>query len=187
MRTPVYRLLLAAALISGPAIAQTNPTTPPPISGVRILPPDTRIRIHCATTVNDSAKPLVVIDTFVTQLEYLVLEAANIESINVLNNKAATEQWGERGKGGVIVITPARTSRLLTLQQLFEYYNVAAEDRKLKVSIDGKPVDHPELILVDPKALSGVSTYVSTTSPEQPAEPQKFFNIIPRKGPVKKE
>lgn len=152
MRTPVYGLLLPL-LPGGPAFAQTAPQLP-------IKP--TTIRLHCAPAVNDSAKPLVVVDTFVTQLEYLVLDPANIESINVLKDKAATGKWGDRGRHGVIVITPVSTARLLTLNGLYDHFAVPAGQRTLRVCINEKPVDHPELILVDFTAMDGISTFVST-------------------------
>ncbi|HEY1113223.1 MAG TPA: hypothetical protein VGE66_06660 [Chitinophagaceae bacterium] len=148
----------------------------------------TTIRIFCATPVNDSAKPLVVVDTFATQPEYLVLEPSNIESINVLKDKAATMKWGVRGRNGVIVITPKNNTRMLTINGLYDYYDVPAGQRTLRVCINEKPVDHPELILVDLNSIDGISTFVSTNWGLLPAsESDTFFNIIPRKGPLKRE
>lgn len=176
MRTPLYGLLLAL-LPGGPAFAQTAPQLPTQ---------PTTIRLHCAPAVNDSAKPLVVVDTFVTQLDYLVLDPASIESINVLKDKAAIGKWGDRGRNGVIVITSKRSSRLLTINGLYDHYAVPAWQRKLRVCINEKPVDHPELILVDLTAMDGISTFVSTNW-NNPSDPKSetFLNIIPRKAPMK--
>lgn len=131
--------------------------------------------------VNDSAKPLVVVDTFVTQLDYLVLDPVSIQSINVLKDKAATMKWGHRGRNGVIVITSKRSSRMLTINGLYDHFAVPAGQRRLRVCIDEKPVDHPELILVDLTAMAGISTFVSTNW-SHPSDPKSetFFNIISR-------
>lgn len=171
MRTPVYGLLLALLPI-GPVIAQTAPQLPTK---------PTTIRLHCAPAVNDSAKPLVVVDTFVTQLEYLVLDPVSIESINVLKDKVATGKWGDRGRHGVIVITPKPTIRLLTLNGLYDHFAVPAWQRKLRVCINEKLVEHPELILADLTAIAGISTFVSTnwSNPSDPKS-ETFFNITSR-------
>lgn len=178
MHTPAYCLLFAS-LVCGPAFAQNAPQLPAQ---------PTTIRIHYATPTTDSAKPLVVVDTFVTQLQYLVLEPSNIESINVLKDKTAIMKWGDKGRNGVIVITPKPNTRILTINGLYDHFAVPAGQRTLRVCINEKPVDHPELILVDLTAIDGISTFVSTNwnlLPEPGSE--SFFNIIPRKGPLKWE
>lgn len=54
----------------------------------------------------NGAEPLIVVDGFPRPLEYLNI--AEIESVSVLKDGAATAVWGPRGANGVIVITTKR-------------------------------------------------------------------------------
>jgi TonB-dependent SusC/RagA subfamily outer membrane receptor len=54
----------------------------------------------------DNNKALLIIDDKeVTKKEFDNLDTDNIESVNVLKGKAATEKYGDKGKNGVIVVT----------------------------------------------------------------------------------
>ena len=54
----------------------------------------------------NGAEPLIIVDGFPRPLEYL--NVAEIESVSVLKDGAATAVWGPRGANGVIVITTKR-------------------------------------------------------------------------------
>jgi hypothetical protein len=47
-------------------------------------------------------RPLVLVDSFTTDVNYLVLNPQNIESIDILKDSAATSRFGQAGKFGVI-------------------------------------------------------------------------------------
>lgn len=54
----------------------------------------------------DNDKPLYILDDEeVTKKDIDNLDTDNIESVNVLKGKAATEKYGDKGKDGVIVVT----------------------------------------------------------------------------------
>ncbi|GGF23229.1 SusC/RagA family TonB-linked outer membrane protein [Echinicola rosea] len=85
------------------------------------------IRIRGTTSINGSSEPLIVVDGIPFQTntssfdfananeqEYaqlLNVAPADIESITVLRDAAATALWGSRGSNGVLVITTKRGSK----------------------------------------------------------------------------
>ena len=59
-----------------------------------------------ATLLRGYNNPLIVVDGFARPLSYL--NTAEIESVTVLKDGAATAVWGTRGANGVILITTKR-------------------------------------------------------------------------------
>ena len=66
--------------------------------------PDGRLRIRGENSLNGSNEPLYVVDgTIVSSL--LGVNPADVASIDVLKDNAATSVYGSRGSNGVILIT----------------------------------------------------------------------------------
>lgn len=61
-----------------------------------------------ATLLRGYNNPLIVVDGFARPLSYL--NTAEIESVTVLKDGAATAVWGTRGANGVILITTKEES-----------------------------------------------------------------------------
>lgn len=80
----------------------------------------------------NGAEPLIVVDGFPRNLEYL--NVAEIESVSVLKDGAATAVWGPRGANGVIVVTTKR-----------------GKESKMNVDVNyrfglGFPINQPEFV-----------------------------------------
>ena len=70
----------------------------------------TRNFIDGPNRINETRKPLVLVDTFKTDINHLVLDPNKIVSINILKDSTAISKYGDAAKFGVIIIHP-KTSR----------------------------------------------------------------------------
>ncbi|SEI46270.1 TonB-linked outer membrane protein, SusC/RagA family [Dyadobacter koreensis] len=61
--------------------------------------------IRGQSTINSSARPLIVIDNFPYEGDLSTLNPNDVESVTVLKDAAAASIWGARAGNGVIVIT----------------------------------------------------------------------------------
>ena len=101
--------------------------------------------------------PLILVDTFATDLKYLVLDADKIASVNVFKDSVATKLYGPGGKNGVVVIRTKEKINFLRLNALFDKYELPDSLRKFRVCIDEILVKQPGLILVDPAEVAALS------------------------------
>jgi len=101
--------------------------------------------------------PLILVDTFATDLKYLVLDADKIASVNVFKDSVATNLYGPGGKNGVVIIRTKEQINFLRLNALFDKYELPDSLRKLRICIDEILVTQPGLILADPAEVAGLS------------------------------
>lgn len=102
-------LLLPLLLLGFAASAQTAPTTAPRLGLNR--PASTA---NFTAGLNATPTPLYIIDGYLLEAAHLSdINPNQIESINVVKGSEAIALYGEKGRGGVIMITtkPPKTGR----------------------------------------------------------------------------
>ena len=126
--------------------------------------------------------PLCLVDTFVTDIKYLILDPGKIESINVFKDTAAIKLYGDKARNGVVLIHPKEKISLLRLGALLDKYDFPDSLRHFRVCINEVVVERPDLILADASEVTSISTFNSTNwniinSPQS----EKFINITSKK------
>lgn len=106
--------------------------------------------------------PLVLVDTFMTDLKCLLLAPQKIESIDVYKDTSAIKLYGDKGRNGVVVVHTKGEVSLLRLKGLFDRYDFPDSLRNYRVCINGVIVDKPELILVDESEVESFGTFNRT-------------------------
>lgn len=132
--------------------------------------------VYIATT---TARPLVVIDAKETSMEALILDKNKIQSLSVYKGDKAVEEFGKKGKEGVVVIELKEAVPLVRLPEIFERFKVTEQAKKLTIAIDGKHVPNPELLLADIRQISKVEvTVYDVTAPSRWTFDEEYLNIV---------
>lgn len=132
---------------------------------------------------NSAKEPLILVDSFQTSLQSLILDPGKIESINVLKDTPAVSRYGEAGKNGVVIIHPKANVILLRLVELLNKFQVPDSLRKFRVCINEVIISRPDLILIDESEVEGVSNFVSTDwSDLSRPKDERFLNIISKRS-----
>jgi len=142
----------------------------------------TSIVIICTTNIDTSRKPMVLIGKFITDLDHLVLDPNEIESIEVLKDSTAKLKYGDAGKFGVIIIYPKHRVKFLRVDKIFKIYNLSNEDKKLRICINKTLLRNPQLILIEKSQIESVelTTDRHGINVEDANTGEKFINIITR-------
>ena len=132
----------------------------------------------------EQEQPMVVVNSYVTDMKHLLLEPNKIESINILKGEDAVSAYGEKAKNGVIIIHPKKNAVIVKLEQLLNQYNIPAEDRNLKVCIDNVQLVDNNKLLADKNDVSAVKviTDIRWITPAIPGPEEKYINIYTKKG-----
>ncbi len=78
-----------------------------------------------------------------------ILQPDKIKSIDVVKGKKATTLYGDKAKAGAVIIELKDQVTLSRLPQVLAHFEVPAEQQELKVAIDGKIVQQPDMLLVE--------------------------------------
>ena len=105
-----------------------------------------------------SNPPYVLVDTFQTELSYLIIDARKIESVNVIKDTSATKKYGEKGRYGVVLIRTEPNTILLRLPALLDAFSFPDSLRNLRVNINEVIIQRPELLLIDPTQVESIQT-----------------------------
>jgi hypothetical protein len=135
----------------------------------------TRIGIDGPRHIDTARRPLVVVDTFKTEADYLVLDPQKIVSINIIKDSKAISQFGEAGKFGIIFIHPRADTKFLQVDKILHDYNLSNEDKKLSVYINKVLMQNPKLILIEQSELEDVEVITDCT-----VSGGRFINIRTR-------
>lgn len=130
-------------------------------------------------SMDTSKKPYLLVDTFVTDLNYLVLSPEKIESVSVLKDSSAIALYGDKALHGAIIIKTKSNTKLLQVAEIFDKYKIAEGDRQLRIYINNTPVSHPERLLVDAGEIMGVeiTTDKFWVNPEDANSSEKVIHI----------
>lgn len=142
----------------------------------------TSIVIICTTNIDTSRKPMVLIGKFITDLDHLVLDPNEIESIEVLKDSTAKLKYGDAGKFGVIIIYPKHRVKFLQVDKIFKIYNLSNEVKKLSICINKTLLRNPQLILIEKSQIESVELTADRygINVEDTNTGEKFINIITR-------
>ncbi len=142
----------------------------------------TRISIDRPRSGDTTNSPLVLVDTFKTDLKYLVISPLKIDSISIFKDSMAIQRFGSEGKSGVIIIHAKQTANMLRLDKILENSELQNADRKLRVCINKTLVKTPELVLIDKSDIESieVTTDRHWINIEDANSGEKFINIITR-------
>jgi hypothetical protein len=129
----------------------------------------------------NAAQPLVLVDGLKTDLKHLVVDPEKIMSIDVIKDSAALVKYGIEAKNGVVIVKFNPGITLMRIDHLYKKFNVGEEMTRMKVAVDGVPIKHPELLLIEEGVITGTGTYshVDWTDLSNPKD-EKFFNITTR-------
>jgi TonB-dependent SusC/RagA subfamily outer membrane receptor len=124
--------------------------------------------------------PLVFVDSFKTDISYLVLDPNKIESINILKDSLAISKYGVEAKNGVIIIQPKSDVQLLRIDRILDNNKIKGEDRKLRICINKTLIRETQLILVESSEIEDVqiTTGRHWINSEDANSCERFINII---------
>ena len=139
-----------------------------------------RICFDAGCGVHNKINPLVFVDSFKTDLSYLVLDPNKIESINILKDALAISKFGDEAKDGVIIIQTKKNIQFLRIDRILDNYKINAEDRKLRVCINNNLMKETQLILIESSEIKDVqiTTDRHWTNSEDANSCERFINII---------
>ena len=124
--------------------------------------------------------PLVLVDSFKTDISYLVLDPNKIESINILKDSLAISKYGVEAKDGVIIIQPKKNVQFLRIDRILDNNKIKGEDRKLRICINKTLIRETQLILIESSEIEDVqiTTDRHWTNSEDANSCERFINII---------
>jgi hypothetical protein len=135
----------------------------------------TQIVLDGSKHIDTAMRPLVLVDTFKTEINYLVLNPQKIVSIDVLKDSAAISQFGEAGKFGVIFIHPKAGTKFLQIDRILDDYNFTNEDKKLNIYLNKVLMQKPKLLLIEQSEFEDVEVIRDNTISRD-----RFINIRTR-------
>lgn len=129
--------------------------------------------------IESDKPPYLLVDSFRTDLRYLVIDAGNIESINVFKDSTAVLTYGEEARYGAVIIKTLPRTKLLRLPAILDKYNILATDRSLRVCIDKTLVAKTAFILIEEASLAGVEITTDRywINAEDAISGERFINI----------
>ncbi|MGV3589597.1 MAG: hypothetical protein ACO1OF_21500 [Adhaeribacter sp.] len=133
----------------------------------------------------DIEQPLIFIGTLETSYNSLILDLNNLKILETYTDWIQLEQFGEKGRAGVIIAELKNQTPLLRLEEVLDYFQVPASRRHLKVLIDKKFIDR-ELFLADVKQIK-IIEYLEVTQQDILLSPfyknewvlgEKYLNLV---------
>ena len=124
--------------------------------------------------------PLVLVDSFKTDMSYLVLDPNKIESINILKDSLAISKYSAEAKDGIIIIQPKKNLQFLRIDRILDNNKINAVDRKLRICINNNLMKETQLILVESSEIEAVqiTTDRHWINSEDANSCERFINII---------
>ena len=126
-----------------------------------------------------AGNPLVMVNEQQTAMGTFILEPDKIKSIDVLKGQKATEKYGDKAKEGAVIITLKEQVELIRLPKVYTHFEVPAAQQQLKVAINGKIVQKPELLLVELASVKDVEV-ATAKNPFAEGGEEKYLNLVTR-------
>lgn len=101
---------------------------------------------------------LVIVDTFRTYPNCLVLDAKKIASITVYKDSSISGSFGSSGSRRVLHMKTKGDVKFLRVREILRQYDVSSNDLQLRVCIDKVLIKHPQFILIDASEIQEVQT-----------------------------
>lgn len=143
----------------------------------------TRIVLDGPNLIDSTINPLILVDSFKTDLYHLVIDTQKIDSLKISKDSTTISQFGEAGKFGVIIIYPNHSAKLLPIAKILNNYKISNDDKKLRICINKTLIQNPQLILIENSEIESVEVTndIKWTKVERTNSSEKFINIITRK------
>ncbi|WP_146896465.1 hypothetical protein [Adhaeribacter aerolatus] len=115
----------------------------------------------------------------------MILDLNNLKILETYTDSTQLEQFGEKGRAGVIIAELKTKTPLLRLEEVLGYFQVPASRHHLKVLIDKKFINR-ELFLADVKQIEKIE-YLEVTQQDILLSPfyknewvlgEKYLNIV---------
>ena len=142
----------------------------------------TRIVLDARNRIDATRTPLILVDTFRTDMKHIVLDPGNIQSINILKDSSSVSKFGDAAKYGVVIIHPKPNTTFIRVDNILNEYKLCSEDKSLRICINKTLVSNPQLILIDKSEIERieVTTDRQWTNPQDANSGERFINIVTR-------
>jgi bla regulator protein BlaR1 len=151
------------------------------------------IKLNSPFYLSSSEKPLFVVNGERIAYDDLShIEPNDIESIEVLKNQKAIDQFGEAGKNGVVLITlkgfkkPDETQESMDKSSITKLESFSTGAQSLFI-LDGKIIQHKDLEKIDTRTIESVEVLTGEKAIEQYGDKGKngVIVITSKKAPMK--
>jgi hypothetical protein len=128
-------------------------------------------------------QPIIIVDSFTTDLGHLLLRPENIQSIDLVTDGKVTSAYGEKAKNGVLVVRPKKNTKIIPLNDLLDQFNIPVPDRTLNVCVDKILVKDVKKLVVDKEEILSVDviTDICWVTPAIAGPEQRHINIITKR------
>lgn len=126
-----------------------------------------------------AGNPLVLVNEQQTAMGAFILEPDKIEKVDVLKGEKATAKYGDKAKEGAVIITLKERAELIRLPKVYTHFKVPAAQQQLKVAINGKIVQKPDLLLVELASVKAVEV-ATANNPFAEGGEEKYLNLVTR-------
>ena len=129
--------------------------------------------------IDGNKQPFFLVDSFTTEMKYLVISPDKIESISVLKDANAVSAYGDKAKYGAVIVKTKPNTKLLQIDDILAKYNVSKADQKLRICINKTLMNRRDLILIEESEILGleITTDRYWVNPEDANSTEKFINI----------
>lgn len=134
---------------------------------------------------DDPRSPIVWIDSMRTDMNHLVMDKADIDSISLMKDSADI-RYGQTITRGSMVIVPKPGVELIRWPALLDRLGVPPADRQLRVCINKTLVRQPAFLLLQPDFIRTIeiTTEHHWLRTEDANSKELFLNIITKDNPL---
>ncbi len=134
---------------------------------------------------DDPRSPIVWVDSMRTDMNHLVMDKADIDSISLMKDSADI-RYGQTITRGSMVIVPKPGVELIRWSALLDRLSVPPADRQLRVCINKTLVRQPAVLLLQPDFIRTIeiTTEHHWLRTEDANSKELFLNIITKDNPL---
>ncbi|MHA6246961.1 hypothetical protein ACXYMU_03420 [Pontibacter sp. CAU 1760] len=124
-------------------------------------------------------EPILMVGDHETRVHAFISDPEDVISFDMYKGKKARRKFGLKGKAGAIAVTLKPATPLARLPELFEAFQVTAQQQQLSLAINGQHVRNPEQLLADLRQIEKVEvTAFDPLSPTRWSLAPAFLNIV---------
>lgn len=136
--------------------------------------PKSPVKLKSYTLTDESNKPLVIVDgvEWPASLDMNMIDANKIESVSVLKDGSAVNQYGDKGKKGVVIITTKKEVVKSTQSVRIRAQGVTATANPIYY-LNGKQTTKEAVELIEPTLIKSVDVLKGSKAEEKYGEKGK--------------
>lgn len=137
-----------------------------------------------AMMVKPDQQPLIIVDSFTTDFNHLLLEPGRIQSIDILKDSSAVILYGDKAKNGILIIKPKKNTEIIRFNDMLNLFHITGPDRNLNVCIDNVRVKDSNKLLADRSDIVTVEIIrdIYWITPLIAGPEERYINIVTRKA-----